>query len=362
VATKKKPPRPARAPQTNQGARRNGKRRAWSAVAAALPGARPGANDDAPFAPELAQSVEEAPEGDHWLHEVKWDGYRLLTTIKDGHVRMWSRNAIEWTHKVPALIRMLQDLPVKNAHLDGEMIALVNGKSDFNVLKATLSNASAPLAYVVFDLVYLEGFNLRSVPLIDRKNLLQQLVPTRHPSILYSSHQVGRGPEIFAAAAEAQLEGIISKRTQSAYRPGRGGDWLKVKTTTSQEYAIVGYSEPTGSRESLGALLLAKPDGKGWSYVGRVGTGMSDAMLRQLLKQFQPLRQEKPSIPTANIPRPDLRGVTWIKPKYVAEVFYRGLGGKGLLRHASLKAVREDKMAADLWVDPDKPVKGRIKR
>lgn len=321
-------------------------------AAAALDGARKAPASSEFFKPELARLREFPPEGEQWLHEVKWDGYRILTAIADGELNLWSRNALPWNHRLPDIAQSLASLGLHSARLDGELIALdAHGHSDFNGLQQTLSGeAQLPLVYMLFDLPYLEGSDLSRVDLLQRKQLLQQLLAHAPKHLAFSTHAIGDGEGAFRMATEQQLEGIISKRVDSAYHAGRGDDWLKIKRLESDEFAVVGYTPPKGSRHGFGSLLLARPDpdvAKGWIYVGRVGTGFSDEQLRQLGKTVTGKGSRKPNVKLTAID-PLLRDAHWVKPAAVAEVYYRGIGNKNLLRQPSLKTMRTDKTAADL--------------
>lgn len=303
------------------------------------------------FKPELARLHESPPKGDEWLHEVKWDGYRILTTIVDGDVQLWSRNALPWTDRIPDIRQAVEALGLDSAHLDGELIALTNGQPDFNALQQTLSGEkSSPLVYTLFDVPYLDGYDLTRTPLIERKGILEALLKHTPAHLSYSSHVVGNGDQVFAMATEQKLEGIMCKRANSGYHGGRGDDWLKVKRLEADEFAVVGYTAAKGSRTGFGSLLLARPDpdvATGWVYVGRVGTGFSDEQLRALSKTLAANGSAKPPVPIASID-PLLRGARWIKPTVVAEVYFRGIGNQNLLRQPSLKTMRLDKSPKDL--------------
>ena len=317
-------------------------------LAARAQGARKATIDAEFYEPELARLKDEPPTGENWLHEVKWDGYRILATVAKGEVHLWSRNALPWDDRIPDILQAVQALGLTSARLDGELIALdADGQPDFNGLQKTLSGeANAPLAYVLFDLPYLEGWDLSRTPLIQRKAVLQALLEDPPAHLSYSSHVVGDGAQVFAAATAQKLEGIMSKRADSPYRGGRGDDWLKIKRLEADEFAVVGYTPAKGGREGFGSLLLARPAPDGdWTFVGRVGTGFSNEQLRALSKTLATGGSNKPTIRhTDGAPRES----KWIQPTAVAEVYYRGIGNQKLLRQASLKAMRPDKSPGDL--------------
>jgi len=341
-------------------------------TAATLAGARPAAIDDTFFKPELARLRESPPDGTKWLHEVKWDGYRIVTAIAGGEVKLWSRNALPWNDRLPDIVQALESLGLQAARMDGELIALdAHGHSDFNGLQQTLSgDAQLPLVYMLFDLPHFEGNDLSRVRLIERKQLLQKLLAHAPKHLAFSTHVVGDGAGTFRMATEQHLEGIISKRIDASYHAGRGDDWLKIKRLESDEFAIVGYTPPKGSRSGFGSLLLARSDPQvksGWVYAGRVGTGFSNEQLLDLTRSIASKGSRKPTVNLVAID-PLLRDARWIKPAAVAEAYYRGIGNKNLLRQPSLKTMRSDKTAADL-VDSDRsrpekksPARGKATR
>jgi bifunctional non-homologous end joining protein LigD len=305
-----------------------------------------------PFAPELAKLVSAPPPGDARLHEVKWDGYRIVATIIDGDVRLWSRNGIEWTQKVPELAAAVRSLKLEDAQLDGEMIVPAeDGSSDFNALQGRLgAENKAPLRYVLFDMPSVNGEDLSGLPLVERKGRLEAVLKKSRSKLLaYSVHQVGHGADLYAQAMKAGWEGIISKRVDSKYRYGeRNGDWVKVKVRQSDEFAVVGYTDPEGGRLGIGALMLASwLDGE-WVFVGRVGTGFTDELLRSLAKQLRPAEVKTPTANAALMDAPTRRKAHWVEPTIVAEVFHQGFGGQHLLRHPSLKTIRADKTPKSL--------------
>lgn len=337
------------------------RRKNWASKAMSLSKAKHAAAPSGPFAPQLAKLGDAPPQGDQWVHEIKWDGYRILATVEDGAVRLWSRNALEWTDKVPEIRDAIAALGLTSAALDGELIAGSGTKEDFNLLQATLSGErQGALAYALFDLLHIDGVDVAAAPLVERKALLQELLESRTGHLAFSSHVQGDGDQAYRIAGEQHFEGIISKRADLGYHSGRSDGWRKTKQLTSDEFAVVGYTAPKGSRSGFGSLLLARPDAKhGWLYVGRVGSGFSDVLIEEISEKTQGGGKK----PTAYVPTEDtdLRAAKWFKPRFVVEVFYRGIGGQQLLRQASLKAVRADKEVADL-LDSDRAAQGKPAR
>jgi bifunctional non-homologous end joining protein LigD len=333
----------------------------WAAKAMKVPNAKKATLRNEAFAPQLAKLGDVAPTGAQWIHEVKWDGYRLVATIVGDKVRLWSRNAIEWTQKVPELRAALEQLGVRSAALDGELIAGRGTQQDFNLLQATLSGEQqGALRYVLFDLLHLDGVDLRKAPLVDRKALLEHLLAAPPPHLAYSSHVPGdQGAAAFALASEEKFEGIISKRADRPYHEGRSDDWRKTKRLDSDEFAVVGTTPGQGARTGFGSLLLARPDPEhGWVYAGRVGSGFSGEQIRQLVKH---IGKAGGSTPTVHVPvamPADLKRATWFPPSFVVEVFIRGIGNSGVLRQPSLKAIRLDK-DVDALRDSDRKPKTR---
>lgn len=321
----------------------------WARRAARLDRARATSHRPAFRTPQLAKLQAQVPEGDGWLHEAKWDGYRLIAEIRRGRVRLWSRNEREWTDKAPEIVAALEALHLEDAVLDGELVAGAGRQEDFGLLQATLSGEkNATLSYVLFDILQVDGVDLAGSPQYQRKALLAEILKSPRDRLVYSSHIVGRGDEALKMALERGLEGIISKRADAPYHAGRGDAWRKIKQRDAEEFAVVGFTAPKGSRSGLGALLLASPDdAQGWRYAGRVGTGFSDALLTTLAAQ---LAKGARATPTAHVDvdDPELRRARWVTPRLVAEVFHHGRGNQGLLRQPSLKTIRRDKRATDL--------------
>jgi len=325
-----------------------------AAKALELSGARKATLSGEPFEPQLARLGEAPPEGEQWLHEIKWDGYRIVCVVVAGKARLFSRNAIEWTKKVPEITAAIEALGLKSAALDGELIAGQGSKEDFNLLQGTLSGEKqGALTLVLFDLLHLDGIDISKAPLVERKALLERVLCDPPPHLSFSSHIPGEGATAYRLAAERHFEGIISKRADRGHHAGRSDDWRKTKSLASDEFAVVGYTAPKGRRAGFGSLLLARPDPEyGWSYAGRVGSGFSDELIREVAKTLDKEAQAKPSV---HVPPhdTDLRSAKWFRPATVVEVFYRGIGGHGLLRQPSLKGIRPDKKPSDL-IDSDR--------
>jgi bifunctional non-homologous end joining protein LigD len=304
------------------------------------------------LSPQLATAAQRAPVGDEWLHEIKFNGYRILVRIAGGKARLSSRNGLDWTGKFPELAAALARLPVKAALLDGEIVHMApNGATSFSGLQNDLAEGrTAALVYMAFDLLYLDGWDLTGAKLVDRKAALEALLQGAPPTIRYSDYQRGRGPQFFAGAQSFGLEGIVSKRADSRYRPGRSPQWLKIKCGADEEFVIAGYTDPEGARAGFGALLLAyyTPAGK-LTYAGRVGTGFSDKLLASLRARLAGLEQKKP---TVALPQGlSAAGLHWVKPALVATVRFADWTTDRILRHASFVGLREDKSPSEVVID-----------
>jgi bifunctional non-homologous end joining protein LigD len=318
-----------------------------------IPGARRGRMPDK-LQPQFATVANEAPDGPEWLHEIKYDGYRLLARIEDGKVRLLTRGGLDWTAKFPALADRLRQLPIDSALIDGELVHLEpDGTTSFSGLQEAISGGKTDILNLfAFDLLYRDGWDLTGAALQDRKTALAAIISPQALGMLrYSDHQIGHGSDFFARACSYKLEGIVSKRGTEPYRPGRGRSWLKVKCRNREEFIVVGFTDPEGSREGFGALLVGyhDPDGK-LRYAGRVGTGFNTAQLLELHRELQSL--QRPS-PTVTLPKGVSRkGVHWIEPHLVAEVEFADWTADAILRQASFQGLREDKDPKDVVCDP----------
>jgi bifunctional non-homologous end joining protein LigD len=321
------------------------------ARAADLPGAR-AAPLPVRLAPQLATSAGAPPEGDDWLHEVKFDGYRLLISRDGGSepgdpaIRILSRNGLDWTDRLPLLVAAIRERLAVDAMLDGEAVILdTRGVSDFQALQNALhGRRHGALIFFAFDLPWCDGFDLTRTPLEARRDLLASLIGTRQEGRVRLSEAVrGSGAAAFARARDHGLEGIVSKRLGSPYLSARTPSWLKVKAFEQQEFVIVGWSPPEGSREHLGALLLGCYDDRGvLRFAGRVGTGFSAESLRTLARTLASRIAADP--PVIDPPKgPDAKGVVWARPDLVCQVQFRDWSRDGVVRHASFRGLCEDR-------------------
>ncbi len=300
--------------------------------------------------PALATLVDAPPMGDQWVHEVKFDGYRLLARIDRGRVRLKTRSGLDWTDKFPSVQKTLQALPVDAAFIDGEVVVETEaGVPDFAALQADLSEGrSDRFRYYMFDLLHLDGWDLTGAALLDRKRALAGLIPGRTGDALrYSEHFAGPGDVVLKHACRLGLEGIVSKLATAPYRAGRSKAWLKSKCTDSQELIIVGYVPSTTQRRAIGSLALGYYDKGRLIYAGRVGSGFSSAVAEQLWQKLDGLRVAEPALATPP-PAEARRNVRWTKPHLVAEVEFRGWTADNIVRHAVFKGLRQDKRAPEI--------------
>ncbi len=302
---------------------------------------------------QLATLVDSAPEGDAWWHELKYDGYRIGCAIDHGQVRLESRRGNEWTAKLPEVCEAARALPVKSALFDGEVaIVAEGGQTSFQALQNAFSGASRHgLTYFVFDLLHLDGRDLGSLPLHERKAALEKLLKRAGAKSLfkYSTHVEGNGPLVLRRACELGAEGIVSKRKDQPYRPGRNEGWLKSKCIKRQEFVVGGFTDPEGARQGIGSLLIGHYDAGRLVFAGKVGTGRGftadyTAKLRRDLETIE----QKACPFTPPPPNPVTREAHWVRPERIAEVAFTEWTGGGSVRHASLQGLREDKRARDV--------------
>lgn len=311
-----------------------------SAEPPAQPATKPGFIE-----PQLALLEEEAPDGSDWVHEIKFDGYRMQLHVQGGKGIAHTRTGLDWSGKFPEIVADVAKLP--DCILDGEICAVgEDGISDFGALQAALkSGRTKDLVYYVFDLLYAHGEDIRAKPLSRRKETLQALLPSERTRLRYSDHFVAPGEAVRNSACRMSLEGIVSKKLDAPYRSGRGFSWIKSKCRGRQEFVVGGYSQGKSSA-GVGALLVGVfADGK-LQYRGRVGSGITPKIAGQLLPSLEPLERSK--TPFIGTQPADKTGVIWIDPKLVAEVEFGGWSADGLLRHASFKGLREDKPVTDV--------------
>ncbi len=300
----------------------------------------------------LATLTDKPFDDPDWVFETKWDGFRAIAVASPGHASLYSRNLIDISRKYPTICEALSAIE-HEAVLDGELVALdARGRSRFQLLQNAKREATR-LLYCVFDLLYLDGKDLRGQPLLKRKQALEAVLP-KSPLLLYSAHVVGAGLKAFARAKRAGEEGVMAKLATSRYHSGmRTRDWLKVKASQEQEVVIVGFTAPRRSRKYFGALVLAVREGKGWQYAGRAGTGFDAETLHSLHAKLVPLITETKPIAEKV---PDAANTTWVKPKLVAEVKFTEWTSGGEMRHPVFLGLRTDKKAVDVTRELPKPL------
>ncbi len=302
----------------------------------------------------LAKETVQPFDDEDWIFEMKWDGYRAIAEKRGKSISLYSRNGLIFNNVYPIVVEQLKSLSV-DAVLDGEIIVLDDeGLPNFQYLQNYAENQHRPIQYQVFDLIELDGKDVTKLPLLDRKEFLKKLL-AENEVIRYSDHVVKNGKDFFELTGQKNLEGIMAKKADSFYYPGkRTTDWLKIKHHKTMEAIIVGYTVPTGSRKYFGALVLASYRKDKLIYIGHTGTGFNESLLKEIYDLLQTLVQKdspfKEKIKT-NTP------VTWLKPDIVCEVKYSEMTKDGILRHPVFLHIRIDKNKNEVKMESSKDVK-----
>ena len=310
--------------------------------------------------PMLATLADTPPTGTEWLHEVKYDGYRLVVCLGGGDVRCWTRNGNAFAPpSLAPLVAELARLPVRSAVLDGEVCVLDHhGRPHFSLLKNSLKDGTAPLDLFLFDALELDGEDLTALPLTQRKARLQTLLADAKPPLHYSDHVQGEGEKVLAALCAKDFEGIVSKRADSRYTSAkRGPSWLKVKCGHRQEFVVGGWTRSDKGRGFASLMLGYYRDGA-LIYAGRVGTGFDMAEIERLSERMAPLALPAPAF--ADVPREVRRGATWVSPVLVGEVAFTEFTPDGHLRHPSWLGLREDKPASEVVLETPQRAPDRV--
>lgn len=294
------------------------------------------------------------PTGANWLHEVKYDGYRIIARKAGDDVTLFSRSGLDWTVRFPAIASAMETLPCDSVMLDGEVaFVLPSGVTDFKSLQEHIDSPHPSIRYFVFDILFLDGKDLRKKTLKQRRAALAELMSNKGISnyLVYADYVEGSGPEFFAQAAAHGLEGIMSKRADRPYISGRGRDWLKIKSKQGEEFVIGGFSRSEVRGKPFSSLLLGTfEDGK-LVYSGKVGTGFDASTFTSLAKKFKPL--ERARSPFEEVPAAERKGAVWVEPKLVAEIAFAERTRDGRLRHPSFKGLREDKPSREVRGEED---------
>ena len=307
---------------------------------------------------QLATLVDAVPEGRQWMHEIKFDGYRALIAAKGDDVRVFTRNGLDWTAKFGPLVRSIAGMDLPPCLIDGEIIAAdAEGNPSFSLLQSVLKRGHGEqgegdaLSFHAFDLLSLDGEDLKPLPNVERKQRLAGLLADAKPPVHVADHITGGGEKLFAAMCKAGQEGIIAKRADAPYQAKRTQNWLKVKCILRQEFVIVGMTRSSARKRPFASLLLAQREDGELVYKGKVGTGFNEELLESLAQRFAPLKTDERPL---ELPKAEARGAQWLKPELVAEIAFAEFTGEGRVRHASFVGLREDKDAEQ--VTPEKPV------
>jgi bifunctional non-homologous end joining protein LigD len=302
--------------------------------------------------PQLCTLVDSVPTGSAWLHEVKYDGYRLLLAVGGGRAKAFTRTGLDWSGKFPNLVKAAAALDIGSALIDGEAVALdQSGKPSFSALQDALKRGDTKLTFFAFDLLSLEGEDLTRLPNLKRKELLRTIVPQDGP-ILFAEHVIGEGEKLFQTMCREGYEGVVSKRADAPYLGKRTQNWLKIKCIQRQEFVIVGWTPSTARGRGFRSLLLGLHEDGKLRYAGKVGTGFDARLIEEISGKLEGLTVEKPPV---EAPRAAVRGAKWVKPQLVAEVAFTEFTADNVVRHGSFIGLREDKTPKA--VKPEKPVK-----
>jgi bifunctional non-homologous end joining protein LigD len=302
--------------------------------------------------PALASLSDKAPDSDNWIHEIKFDGYRLQARLDGGKVTLLTRRGLDWTKKFPTIAAAVARLPARAALLDGELVSeREDGVSSFSLLQEDLKEGRHDrMALYLFDLLHLDGADLRPSPLHERKAALARLLAKapKNGVLRLSESIVDKGSVLLKHACKLGLEGIVSKLADAPYRSGRGHDWLKSKCSDRQELVIAGFTLSTADAHAIGALVVGYYDRGKFVYAGRIGTGFTHKVARDLYRKLKAMRVDKPPFDTVPDEERGVRTPIWVEPRLVAEVDFRGWTHGERVRHSSFQGLREDKAAKDV--------------
>ncbi|WP_019515656.1 DNA ligase D [Sphingomonas sp. Mn802worker] len=300
--------------------------------------------------PQLCALVDTVPTGTAWLHEVKYDGYRALVAVAGEKAKVFTRSGLDWSDKFPGIAAAAAALDVRSALIDGEIVAFKDGRPDFSTLKDAIASGGE-MTMFAFDLLALDGEDLTALPTIERKARLQAVIGD-DARLHYAEHVVGSGEQLLDKMCAEALEGVVSKRADARYHGGRSSDWLKIKCTRRQEFVILGWL-PSTKKRGFKSLLLGVHDGGKLRYAGKVGTGLTQALMNDLREQLDARARKTAPV---DAPRAMVRGAHWVRPDLVAEIAFTETTPDGLLRHPSFLGLRGDKAASEVLLEQPRPL------